>query len=154
MRFIKVQRIKIRLFIIFLQSLSSDTVQVSLAVLRDSSATLWRDLKDTNLFQRLQHLSVDRAGSVSVSVRSEASVDSTTVDLVQLTDTNVLSQVDVSGSRSGSLVEPGLGFLGWQFVTGGGLDEFNVTWNLQLTLTLQERSVSGDEVLSWNVSGC
>lgn len=85
-------------------------------------------------------------------VWSETSVDSTTVQLVQLTDTNVLSQVNVSGSRSSSLVEPGLGFLGWQLVTGGGLDKFNVTWNLQLTLTLQELSVGVDKVLSWNVS--
>lgn len=87
-----------------------------------------------------------------MSVRSEASVDGTTVNLVQLTDTDTLSQVDVSGSGSCSLVEPGLGFLRRQFVTGGGLDKLNVTWNLQLTLTLQERSVSVDEVLSWNVS--
>lgn len=85
-------------------------------------------------------------------VWSETSVDGTTVQLVQLTNTNLLSQVDVSSSRSSSLVEPSLGFLRWQLVTCGGLNELNVTWNLQLTLTLQELSVSVDEVLSWNVS--
>lgn len=87
-----------------------------------------------------------------MSVWSETSVDGTTVQLVQLTDTNLLSQVNVSGSRSSSLVEPSLGFLWRQFVTGRGLDELNVTWNFQLTLTLQELGVSVDKVLSWNVS--
>lgn len=84
---------------------------------------------------------------------SETSVLSTTVQLVQLTDTDLLSQVNVSGSRGSSLVEPSLGLLWWQLVTGRGLDELNVTWNFQLTLTLQELSVSVDKVLSWNVSG-
>lgn len=138
--------------LVFFQSLSSNTVQVSLTVLGDLSATLWRNLNNADLLQSLNNLSVDRAGSVSVLVWSETSVDSTTVQLVQLTDTNVLSQVDVSGSRSSSLVEPGLRFLGRQLVAGGGLDKLHVTGNLQLTLTLQELSVGVDKVLSWNVS--
>lgn len=132
--------------------MSSNTVQVSLTVLRDLSTTLWRNLNNTNLLQSLHNLSVDGSRSVGVLVWSETSVDGTTVQLVQLTDTNVLSQVDVSSSGSSSLVEPGLGFLGWQLVTSGGLNELNVTWNFQLTLTLQELSVGVDEVLSWNVS--
>lgn len=140
------------LLVIFFQSLSSNTVQVSLTVLGDLSATLWRNLNNANLLQSLDNLSVDRAGSVSVLVWSETSVDRATVQLVQLTDTNVLSQVDVSGSRSSSLVEPGLGLLGRQLIASGGLHKFNVTWNLQLTLTLQELSVGVDKVLSWNVS--
>lgn len=138
--------------LVLLQGLSSNTVQVSLTVLRDSSATLWRNFKNTNLLQGLDNSSVDGAGSVGVLVWSETSVDGATVQLVQLTDTNVLSQVNVSGSGSSSLVEPSLGFLWGQLVTGRGLDKFNVTWNLQLTLTLQELGVSVDEVLSWNVS--
>lgn len=140
------------LLVVLLQGLSGDTVQVSLTVLRDSSTTLWVDLNNTDLLQSLQDSSVDRTRSVSMLVWSETSVDGTTVQLVQLTDTNLLSQVDVSGSRSSSLVEPSLGFLRWQLVTCGGLNELNVTWNLQLTLTLQELSVSVDELLSWNVS--
>lgn len=140
------------LLVIFFQSLSSNTVQVSLTVLGDLSATLWRNLNNANLLQSLNNLSVDRARSVSVLVWSETSVDRATVQLVQLTDTNVLSQVDVSGSRSSSLVEPGLGLLGRQLIASGGLHKFNVTWNLQLTLTLQELSVGVDKVLSWNVS--
>lgn len=140
------------LLVVLLQGLSSDTVQVSLAVLGDSSTTLWRNLKDTNLLQGLDNSSVDRAGGVGVLVWSETSVDGTAVQLVQLTDTDVLSHVHVSGSRSSSLVEPGLRFLWGQLVTGRGLDKLNVTWNLQLTLTLQELSVSVDKVLSWNVS--
>lgn len=87
-----------------------------------------------------------------MSVGSETSVDGTTVQLVQSTDTDLLSQVDVSGDRSSSLVEPEFRFLGRQFVTGRGLDEVNVTGHFELTLSLQEQSVSVDEVLSRNVS--
>lgn len=58
----------------------------------------------------------------------------------------------MSGNGCRSLVEPLLGFLWGQLVAGRGLDNVNVTWNLQLTLTLQELSVGVDEVLSWNVS--
>lgn len=89
-----------------------------------------------------------------MSVWSETSVGGTAVQLVQLTNTNVLTQVDVSGSRSSSLVEPGLGLLWGQLVTGRGLDDLNVTGNLELTLTLQELSVGVNEILSRNVPGC
>lgn len=109
-------------------------------------------LDNANLLQSLQDLSVDGAGGVGVLVWSKTSVDGTTVLSVQLTNTNLLLQVDLSGSGSSSLVEPTLGFLRWQLVAGRGLDELNVTWDLQLTLTLQELSVSVDELLGWNVS--
>lgn len=145
--------IYVSLLVVLLQGLGSDTVQVSLTVLRDSSTTLWRDLKNTNLLQSLDNSSVDGARSVGVLAWSETSVLGTSVQLVQLTDTNLLSQVDVSGSRGGSLVEPGLGFLWRQLVAGRSLHKLNVTWNFQFTLTLQELSVSVDKVLSWNVSG-
>lgn len=139
------------LFFVF-QSGSGDTVQISQTVVGDSSTTLWRDFDDTQLFQGLQNLSVNGTGSVDVLVWSDTSVLGTTVQLVQLTDTDLLSQVDVSGDRGSSLVEPTFGVLRWQFITSGSLDDVNVTWNFQLTLSLQERSVVVDEILSWNVS--
>lgn len=141
----------INLFIFF-QSLSGDTVQISLTVLRDSSTTLWRDFDDTDLFQGLQNLSVDGTGSIDVLVWSDTSVLSTTVQFVQFTDTNLFSHVDVSGNRSGTLVEPTFGILWRHFITSGSLDNVNVTWDFQLTLPLQERSVSVDEILGSNVS--
>lgn len=87
-----------------------------------------------------------------MSVGSETSVDGTAVQLVQLTDTNLLSQVDVSGNRSSSLEEPGLGLLGRKLIAGRGLDNVDVAGNLQLTLSLQELGVGVDEILSGNVS--
>lgn len=87
-----------------------------------------------------------------MSVGSETSVDGTTVQLVQLTNTNLLSQVDVTGDGSSSLVEPSLRLLGRQLIAGRGLDNVNVTRDLQLTLSLQELGVSVDEILSGNVS--
>lgn len=137
---------------VFFQSLSGDTVQISLTVLRDSSTTLWRDFDDTNLFQGLQNPSVDGTGSIDVLVWSDTSVLGTTVQFVQFTDTNLFSHVDVSGNGSGTLVEPTFGILWRQLVTGRSLDNVNVTWNFQLTLSLQERSVSVDEILGSNVS--
>lgn len=136
----------------FFQGLGSDTVQISLTVLGDSSTTLWRDLDDTDLFQSLQDSSVNGTRSVTVVRWSSTSALSVTVQLVQLTDTDLLSQVDVSGNRSGTLVEPTLSILWWHFVTSGSLDDIHVTWNFQLTLSLQERSVSVDEILGSNVS--
>lgn len=123
-----------------------------MTVLRDSSTTLVRELQNTNLGQGLNDLSVDGAGSVSVSVRSKTSVDGTTVQLVQLADTDLLSQVDVTGNGRGSLVEPSLRLLGGQLIASRGLDNVNVTRDLQLTLSLQELGVSVDEILSGNVS--
>lgn len=87
-----------------------------------------------------------------MSVGSETSVDGTTVQLVQLADTNVLSQVDVTGNGSGSLVEPNLRLLGGQLVAGGGLDKVHVTGDLELTLSLQELGVGVDKLLSGNVT--
>lgn len=123
-----------------------------MAVLGNSSTTLVRELQNTNLGQGLNDLSVDGSGSIGVSVGSETSVDGTTVQLVQLTNTNLLSQVDVTGDGSSSLVEPSLRLLGRQLIAGRGLDNVNVTRDLQLTLSLQELGVSVDEILSGNVS--
>lgn len=135
-----------------LESLGSNSVQISLSVLGDSSATLGALLNDTNLLQSLQNLSVDRAGSISVVRRSGSSVDGVAVSLVQSADTNILSKVNVSSDGGRSLVEPSLSILGREFVTRGGLDQLNVTRDLELTLSLQEGSVSVNELLSRNVS--
>lgn len=83
---------------------------------------------------------------------SGATVDSVTVMLVESANTNVLVEVEVSGNGGGSLVEPALSVLRWELVTGRGLDEFDVTWNLKLALTLKELSVSVDELLGRDVS--
>jgi hypothetical protein len=132
--------------------LSSDTVQISLTVLGDSSAAVLGLFQDTNLLESLDNSSVDRAGGVLVVGWSGATVDSVTVMLVESANTNVLVEVDVSGNGGGSLVEPALSVLRWELVTGGGLDEFDVAWNLKLALTLKELSVSVDELLGRDVS--
>lgn len=118
------------LLFFFFQSLSGDTVQISLTVLRDSSTTLWRQFDDTDLFQSLQDSSVNGTRSVSVVRWSSTSALGVTVQLVQLTDTDFLSQVDVSSDRGGTLVEPTFRVLWWHFVTSRGLDDIHVTWNL------------------------
>lgn len=138
--------------LVTLQGLGSNTVQVSLTVLRDLSTTPWGDLNDTDLLKSLNDLSVDGPRSIDVLRRSDTSVLGVTVKLVQLTNTDLLSQVDVSGDRGSTLVEPALSILWWHLVTTGGLDDVDVTWNLQLTLSLQEGSVGVNEILGSDVS--
>lgn len=132
--------------------MSSDTVQISLTVVGDSSSTLWRDLDNSDLFKRLQDSSVDGAGSVTVVRWLETTVLGSTVNFVQFTDTNGFSEVDVSGGRSSTLVKPSFSVLRWKLVTTGGFDNFGVTWNFQFTLSLQKLSVGVNELLGWNVS--
>ena len=138
--------------LVTLQGLGSNTVQVSLTVLRDLSTTPWGDLNDTDLLKSLNDLSVDGPRSIDVLRRSDTSVLGVTVKLVQLTNTDLLSQVDVSGDRGSTLVEPALSILWRHLVTTGGLDDVDVTWNLQLTLSLQEGSVGVNEILGSDVS--
>lgn len=83
---------------------------------------------------------------------SLTSVDGTTVELVEFANTNLLSQVDVSGNGGSSHVEPSLSILGRELVAGRGLDDLNVAGDIELTLSLEERSVSLNELLSGNVS--
>lgn len=83
---------------------------------------------------------------------SETTVDSTTVELVELTNTNVLTEVDVTGNRGSSLVEPLGRVLGRELVTGTGLHELDVTGDLESTLTSKEGSVSINELLSRDIS--
>jgi hypothetical protein len=55
--------------------------------------------QDTNLLQRLEDLAVDGARGINVVRGTRATVDSTTVNLVQGTDTDTLADVDVTGNR-------------------------------------------------------
>ncbi len=52
--------------------------------------------EDTDLFQRLEDLTVDGTGSVDVVRGTRTTVDGTTVNLVQSTNTDRLTDVDVT----------------------------------------------------------
>ena len=84
--------------------------------------------------------------------RSETTVDGTTVELVELANTNILAEVDVTGNRGSSLVEPLGSILRRKLVASAGLYEFDIAGDLESTLTLKEQSVSINKLLSRNIS--
>lgn len=135
-----------------LLGLGGNTVQISLSILGDLSGTGSLVFKDSELLQSLDGLSVDGTGSIVVLVWSGTSVVGTSVKFVQFTDTNVLSQVDVSSDRGGSLVEPSLGILWWHLIAGACFHSLDIRWNFELTLSLQELGVVINEILCRNVS--
>jgi hypothetical protein len=145
-----------RLLVILLQlleGLGSNTVKISLAVLREPSATILGLLQNTDLLKTLENLSDHRARSVLVVRWAGATVDSITVDLGETANTDILAQVDVAGDRGGSLVEPALRVLRRELVASGGLNELDVTGNVKFALSLQERGVGVNELLGRDVSG-
>lgn len=95
------------LLLLGLDSGLGDTVQITLAGLGDTAATLVLILlKDTDLLEGLEDLAVDRAGSVDVVGRARAAVLGATVDLAKTADTDGLADVDVAGDSGSADVEP------------------------------------------------
>lgn len=80
-----------------LQSRGSDSVQISLTINRDSSTTVRGLLQDTDLLEGLDDGSLDTGGGVLVVRGSVSSSVLASVELGEGSDTDVLSQVDVSG---------------------------------------------------------
>jgi hypothetical protein len=101
-------------------------------------------LQDTNLLQGLEDLTVDGTRGINMVRRTRATVDSTTVNLVQGTDTNTLADVDVTGNRGGTDKVP-IGIIRSQFLVGTGLNNVDPLGDLELTSTLEVGSISLDE---------
>lgn len=84
-----------------------DTVQVTLATLRDAAASLVLvDLEDTDLLKGLHDLAVDGAGGVNVVGGAGTTVLGRAVDLAQAADTDGLADVDVAGDGGSADVVP------------------------------------------------
>lgn len=77
-----------------------------MSLLGDLSATVLGLLEDSELLERLDDLSLNGSRAVSVVRGSVSTVDGSSVQLLEGTDSDVLSQVDVSGDRGGSNVVP------------------------------------------------
>ena len=158
----------ILLLLIRLNGGLSNTVQISLARLCDSATSLVLILlKDTDLLECLEDLSVNGSGSVNVVGWARTTVAGGTVDFTKTTDTDGFAEVDVAGDRCGANVEP-IDGLGWEFLCWAGLDGINPTcgqevlaqglwsprgewkirtWDWEFSLSLQESSVCIDELL-------
>lgn len=103
------------------------TVQISLSALGNSSASLLLVLlKNTDLLQSLEDLSVNRSGSIYVVGWAGTTVAGGTVNLAQTADTDSLAEVHMSGDGSGTNVEPVDG-LRWELLGGASLDGINPT---------------------------
>lgn len=86
-----------------------NSVQIPLAALGDATATLVLVvLEHTDLLQRLEHLTVNRAGGVDVVRGTVATVLGRAVDLTETVDTEGLAEVDVTSDGSGADVVPSL----------------------------------------------
>ena len=84
-----------------------NTVQIPLAALGDAAATLVLVvLKDTNLLEGLQDLTVDGARGVDVVGGTVAAVLGRAVDAAETVDTDGLAEVDVTGDGGWSKCQP------------------------------------------------
>lgn len=143
-----------------------NTVQIPLAALSDAAATLVLVvLKDTDLLEGLQDLTVDGARGVDMVGGAVAAVLGRAVDLAEAVDTDGLAEVNVTGDGGGADVVPiilvrwrcgfalmlygivPVGVLGRELVRGRGLDSVNPSGDGELSLALQERRVGRDELL-------
>lgn len=107
------------------QPKSKLTVQISLASLRDATATLLLVLfEHANLLQGLHDLAVDTTGGVDVPRGPVAAVLGRAVDLAEAADTDRLAEVDVARDRCGACVEP-VDVLRGEFLGRSGLDGIN-----------------------------
>ena len=105
----------------------SDTIQISLSSLCDSTTSLVLILlQDTDLLEGLEDLSVNRSGSIDVVRWAGSTVTGRSVDLAKTTDTDGFAEVDVAGDGSGADVEP-IDRLGWELLCWAGLDGINPT---------------------------
>ena len=94
-------------FVLGLHGAQRNTIQISLADLRDASpAFLLVLLEHTDLLQRLHDLAVDRARGIDVVRRPRAAVLGAAVDFAHAADADGLAHVDVAGDGSGADVEP------------------------------------------------
>ena len=84
------------LLTLLLDNSSGDTVEVTLAVLRDAAATVLSLLEHTDLLEALADLALNGAGSVAVVRRAVTAALAATVEAGERTDTDVLAEVDVA----------------------------------------------------------
>lgn len=120
----------LRLLLVSLSGSLGNSVQITLAGLGDTAATLLLVvLKDTNLLEGLHDLAVNGAGGVDVLGRTRATVLGGTVDLAETADTNGLAEVDVAGDGGGADVEP-VNVLGRELLRRAGLDSVDPTFYL------------------------
>ena len=73
-----------------------DLLKISLSVLGDSSSSVGVVLEDSDLLEGLADVPLDRGRGVGVVGGSDSSSVLASVELGERSDTNVLSEVDVS----------------------------------------------------------
>lgn len=108
-------------------SRSKLTVQITLALLGDTAATLLLIvLEDTDLLEGLENLAVNGARGVDVVGGTAATVLGSAVDATKTANTNSLAEVDVAGNGGSADIEP-VDVLGGHLLGGAGLDGVNPT---------------------------
>jgi hypothetical protein len=82
--------------------------------------------KYTNLLKCLHDLAIDTSTSIDVVGWARATVTGGAVDFAKTTNTNGFSEIDVTGDRSSTDVEPVNG-LRWELLGWASLDSVNPT---------------------------
>jgi len=105
---------------------------------------------DVKFFQNLEGVSDETASNLSVVVSGVTVSLLVAVDLSQRANTEVSSQIYLSGDGGNSGVEPVRVFRS-EFLSDTGLDVFSPLRHLDLVVLLKEFSISSDEVLGGDV---
>jgi hypothetical protein len=129
----------------------SNTVQISLSSLRDSSSTLGANFNNANLLESLEDLAVNGAGGVDMMGGAGPPVLLATVSLAETADTDRFAEVDMASDSSCADVEP-INRLRGKLLHVSGLYSINPARNLELALTFQESSIGVNELLSINIA--
>jgi hypothetical protein len=104
-----------------------NTVQITLSALCDAAASLILILlQDANLLESLHDLAVYASGSIDVVGWAGATVAGRAVGFAHATNTDSLSEVDMTSNRSGTNVEP-IDRLRWELLRWASLDSVNPT---------------------------
>src|SRR5579859_5900682 len=126
------------LLLISLQSLSSNTIQISSFTPCDTSPTSLLILfQNTNLLKRFQNLSLNASTALIMTSRTTSTVLASTMYFLKSTYANRLAEVNVSCDGGGTDIVP-IWIIGSEFLEGGGLDnidpggDFDFTYPLEL----------------------
>ncbi|DAZ97215.1 TPA: hypothetical protein N0F65_003846 [Lagenidium giganteum] len=130
-------------------NLAGNAVQVLLAVAGNATAalvdTFWALLNHLHLFELLKDVTDEATAGLLVVLTVHTTAGGATVDLLEGTDTRVLTQVHLTGDRGGTHVVPV--WVVWrEFLERGGLDDIPPSWEFHLARTLQVVGVRLDEV--------
>ena len=130
---------------------SGDTVQILLTDGCDSSSSLLNRLNDLHLFELNENRANDTGVGFSEVFRSDSTSVGSSVPLLEHTNSDTWSEVDLSGDGSRSDVIPVLTVRG-EFLEDTGLDGISPDRQFELVRVFQVLGIGFNESRSWDVT--